>query len=429
MRLTVVEYEAGVTLSEVIPNLAERETVLRGIQKANRRIAASLHLNREALSVTDGKLRALGVAGVVQLTPSVELEVIPKFLHGETEADWKETLYLLSVIAKHGNILLSERIAASASRRGSLYEIAGRILAQEYLKCRHQPLRQYRKERFWDDAIEGDIELSEVFVRHPEGVEQTQIRFDRTNAYNATIREAMKIVRVHITDPQVKNILAMAIAEFGPQGISARKKLPIPARNREWQPAYELSFDIVRGMGSSYNSGKFVVPGFVVDTWRLWEWLLTTGVRIAATENTVRAQACVCWGQKTTAAGSSAVHVFPDIEVAAKADSAVPLYLVDAKYKQLKKTQTEIDRADLYEAFAFCSAVGTNEIVLAYPAEVQNDLPGWVQEYAVYHIKDVRIHVAQVSFGAIREKGHLYAFAGNLVSGLERLVSVRTEEA
>ena len=200
MKITVVEYSAGVALDSIFHNPTDLDEIYGGVHKANRRISANLKTKRDPLQIYDGRLRALGIAGVIQLTRNVELEIVPKFLGNDAGTEWKATLYMLSTLSKHGSILTAERITASTSYLNSLYEIAGRILAQEYLKCRRKPLRQYRKERFWDYAIDDEIELSVLFERHTDGIEQSRMRFDRLNAYNATIREAMKIVQPFTTD-------------------------------------------------------------------------------------------------------------------------------------------------------------------------------------------------------------------------------------
>ncbi|MGI5946569.1 MAG: 5-methylcytosine restriction system specificity protein McrC [Lachnospiraceae bacterium] len=423
MKITVVEYSAGVSLDSIFHNPADFDEIYSGVRKANKRISANLKINRDTLQISDGRLRALGIAGVIQLTNNIEIEIIPKFLGHDVDTDWKATLYLLSTLSKHGSILTAEKITASTSYLNSLYEIAGRILAQEYLKCRRKPLRQYRKEQFWDYAIDGEMELSVLFERHPDGIEQSRICFDRLNAYNATIREAMKIVQPFTTDSQVKNILSIAVSELGHQGLPSKQRLLIPARNKEWQPAYDLSFDIVKGLGSSYDAGRFVAPGFVVDTWQLWEWLITTGMRIGNSKQTVLPQNSVCWGYKETKIGKYTVNVFPDIEVVAKDGQLTPLYLLDAKYKLIKNATTgEIERDDLYEAFAFCSATDTNEIILVYPANDPADIPGYVKKCSTYYVKDVMIHVVQVAFGSIKEKGGIYAFSANLRSGIESIL-------
>lgn len=423
MKLTIVEYSTGIILDSVFPNPADRDEIYIGVQRANKRISTNLNINRDTLQISDGRLRAIGVAGVVQLTKNVEIEIIPKFLKGNEDADWREAVYLLSTLSKHGSILTSERIETSTSYLNSLYEIAGRILAQEYLKCRRKPLRQYRKKQYWDYAIDGEIELSVLFEPHPDGIKQSRILFDRMNAYNATISKAMKIVQPFTKDSQVKNILSIAVSELGKQEVLPKQRLSIPARNKEWQLAYDLSFDIVKGLGSSYDAGRFVAPGFIVDTWQLWEWLITNGVSIGNKIYTTLSQNSVCWGYKEKDYKNYSVNVFPDIEIVTKDDQMTPLYLIDAKYKLLKNISTgEIERNDLYEAFAFSSATDTKEVVLVYPAENPSNIPGQVVECSKYYVKDIIVHVVQVSFGSIKEKGGIYTFSKNLSSGIEKIL-------
>lgn len=225
------------------------------------------------------------------------------------------------------------------------------------------------------------------------------------------------------SDPQVKNILSTAISEFGRQGLPSKQKLSVPPRNKEWQQAYDLSFDIVQGLGSSYDTGRFVAPGFVVDTWKLWEWLITTGVRLGNITRKVFPQNSISFGYKETTANRYIVNVFPDIEVMTEENQMLPLYLVDAKYKLLKNSSTgEIERDDLYEAFAFCSATDTKEIVLVYPMDTPTEIPGEVKKCSTYYIKDVMVHVIQASFGSMREKGGIYTFTRNITSGIESVL-------
>ena len=90
--------------------------------------------------------------------------------------------------------MANERILSSTSYISSLYDIAGRILAQEFQKNRRKPIRKYRKERFCDFAIDGDIDFASMLDRNDDGIRQSRIRFDIYNEYNAVISKAMKAV-------------------------------------------------------------------------------------------------------------------------------------------------------------------------------------------------------------------------------------------
>ena len=425
MKAVLVEFGIGIQIESLISNSKEIEEIIDGVSKANQRIAKSLGINRNTLLITDGRIRAIGIAGIVQLTKKVELEIVPKFIKDSGDDSWKETLYLLSTMSKYGEILGSERVHADISYTKSLYDIASRILAYEYLLNKRKPIRKYRKNMFRDYSIEGDIDFSVVFERHPDGIRQSSVRFDRLNAYNATICKAMQIVRPFASDAQTKNILSVAISEFGKQGTPPKTKLPVPVRNHEWKQAYDLSYDIIVGLGTSYEAGKLISAGFVVDTWKLWEWLITVGIKTNNTYHNIIPQSQTLWGIKQCLGKQYKVNVFPDVEIRTKDKNDTATLLVDAKYKVLNNNWTgEIERNDLYEAFAFCNATQAKKLILVYPEEGNlSEIPGTVLLKSTYLISDIKIYAVQVSFGSINNKGGIFTFANNLQSGIEAIVN------
>ena len=63
-----------------------------------------------------------------------------------------------------------------------------------------------------------------------------------------------------------------------------------------------------------------------------------------------------------------------------------------------------------------------DKLVLVYPADDPANIPGHVKKCSTYYVKDVMIHVVQVAFGSIKEKGGIYAFSANLCSGIEAVL-------
>ncbi len=412
MKLSLVEYDYGVEISEDIRPLIDR---------ANKVIQQSLHLKRSALVVAEGKLRALGIAGTIRLSKQVELEIIPKMLDNQSDTDWKESLFLLAALSKYGNIITSEHIHSSTAYKDSLYDIAGRVLAREYYMLRRKHIRQYRRERFTDFSIDGEINFELVFEKNPDGIPQDRVSFDKINPYNATIQAAMQIVLPYVKDTSIQQTISRAIQELGRQTVTPKQRLNVPARSREWTEIYNLAFDIVKGMGSSLDNGEIMSPGFIVDTWRIWEWLITVAFRVGL-GNSMRVipQANIPWGKKMSNGRSSRINVFPDIAIYKLNDLTVPVFLVDAKYKVLSdKNPTEIERSDLYEAFAFCHATGAKKLFLAYPtiAEDENK-SGSISSISNYEIDDVTIFAIKVAFGSITKQGDITAFARKLSAGI-----------
>jgi len=192
MRIEIVEYGAGIEISELLECGINIHDLYSSVETVNRRIKRNLDCSRDVLMITEGRLRACGIAGIVRLTNHIELEIVPKFLGYTNDASWQSTLYLLSVMSKHGAVLANEHILSSTSYVASLYDIAGRMLAQGYQKHKRKLIRKYRKEVFFDFAIDGEIDFDTIMDQNQDGKKQSRIRFDIFNGYNATITKAMQ---------------------------------------------------------------------------------------------------------------------------------------------------------------------------------------------------------------------------------------------
>lgn len=425
MRISLVEYGAGVALESAFPTTLSVAELKPLIEKANSIIKHALRINRESLIISDGKLRALGIAGTIRLSKYLELEIIPKMLNDSGDGDWKESLFLLAALSKYGNVITTEHIHSSTAYKDSLYDIAGRILAREYSNNRRKPIRQYRKEHFADFSIDGDIDFERVFEKNPDGISQSRVTLDKINPYNATIQFAMRIVLPYVKDSATREIITRAIQELGKQKREKINKLRIPARSKEWKGIYNLSFDIISGMGSSLESGEIMSPSFIVDTWRIWEWLITISMKIGLGNNyKTIPQASTAWGVKKSNGKSYKVDVFPDVAVFDKTVSDNPIFLIDAKYKTIPdKGNVEIDRADLYEAFAFCHATNVKQLFLAYPAVAdETNESGSIACMATYEITDIRIKVIKIALGSISKQGDITSFCHKMASDILAVV-------
>lgn len=419
MKTAIFEYGKGAELASIVSEKVSELQLITDIENTNNRIQSSLGISAKVLYVVDGEIKAAGIAGVVQISKDLELEIIPKFL-GVRVDDWKATLYLLSTLSKYGSILTSEKIHSNSSYLNSLYEIAGRILAEDYIRLSRKPIRQYRKEIFYDFSIDGELDFDDYYNLNAEGFKQASVKFDQSNVFNATIQSAMRIVLPYVNDNKVRHLLQSAIMSFGKQNAMIGRKQRIPSRNIEWKNTYNLAYDICLGLGSSFEYGQIIAPGFVVDTWKLWEWLLTIGVEIGAKKNVIP-QALTYFGYKEFRNAKYKVNVFPDIAIYKNAVDNVPWFLVDAKYKLLPEEKNgDVLRSDLYEAYAFCKATQCNTLFLAYPTEVHdNEDAGMVRIISKYSIEDISIFAVKISFGSIRTKGGIFTFGNNLYSGLE----------
>lgn len=425
MRIPLVEYGSGIDLEDIFSQTVSLTDIKDLLSKANAIIKRSLNIERNVLVITNGKLRALGIAGVISLSKDIELEIIPKMLSDSADNEWKESLFLLAALSKHGNIITSEHIHSSTTYKNSLYDIAGRVLAREYTANRRKPIRQYRREQFYDFSIDGEIDFDSAPEKNPDGISQERISFDKFNPFNATIQSAMRIVLPYVKDSSTRQILTRAVQELSKQVVIPQKRLRVSARNKEWEEVYNLSFDIVCGMGSSLESGEIMSPNFIVDTWRIWEWLITVAMKIGLGSR-FRAvpQATTVWGIKRIKEKAYKVNVFPDVAVFECDNTKEPFFLVDAKYKVIPdEGSIEIDRLDLYEAFAFCHAAGVKRLFLAYPAVADdNHESGSVMLMSDYEIEDISISVIKVAFGITTKHGDITSFCKKVAAEILAVV-------
>lgn len=379
------------------------------LRKANTRIMKSLSQNAVPFVIDSDTVRAANIAGVIRLSAQIELEVFPKYLgFSEDDVHWKEDFYLLSTLSKHGRLLEGDNIHTVSAYRSTLYDIAGRALAENFIPLRRHLLRKYHRDQFNDYSIEGEIRFEDAFVRHPDGIPQEKVTFDKKNDYNATILAAMRHVQPHITDVKVQRILQESVTVLQPQNPVRldRPRLSLPARDIRWKSEYDLAYDIIHGMGAIFTDGNILSPGFIVSTWQVWEWLLTTAIRIGEANLKVVGQKPFPFGtiQNYDQATQQQLYVYPDVS-AIQPDTGEVVYLVDAKYKLLSLSNRDANRADLYEALAFCQSSGCRYLFLAYPSDPAPGEEARVNLTATYRIDGNTIFVMQFQCKALLPLG------------------------
>ncbi|MFV4777496.1 hypothetical protein ACNJNR_18830 [Citrobacter portucalensis] len=276
-RLSLIEYGTPVDLSRAIAEAigVDRTKANSLLLEAGNRAASSLRLSYNPISVDAKGTRAIDFAGLIRLAPSLELEVSPKFLGlDDTDAAWREDFFFLSTLSRHGRLLASERLSASGGTPRDLSTLVARSITSMYEARKRRPLRSYRSVREADFFIDGDPDPVDLIFPSPDGFEQELIRFDRKNGWNGDIVAAARELLPEVSDPSAASSLVRLIEDLSPQNVAANRRNPIPARHRAWKPLHELSIDVLGGLGLNYKQGQAHAPGYLVNTWRVWEDLL-----------------------------------------------------------------------------------------------------------------------------------------------------------
>lgn len=423
-RLSLVEYGRPVDLSRAIADAlgVDRAKANSLLLEAGNRAASILMLNYNPIIVSTQGTRAIDFAGLIRLSPSLELEVAPKFLGlDDTDAAWREDFFFLSTLSRHGRLLTSERLLASGGTPRDLSTLVARSITSMYEAHKRRPLRSYRRVREADFFIDGDVDPVELIFPSPDGFEQELIRFDRKNYWNGDIVAAAKELLPEVSDPSVASSLVRLIEDLSPQNVVSKRRPPIPARHRAWKPLHELSVDVLGGLGLNYKQGHAHAPGYLVKTWRVWEDLLTVAARLGFGRNAVVPQHGYPLGFKTKidTGAVSRLSVYPDCVI--EPYGARSRILLDAKYKgHVEKGQLRISEADIYEALAFSIATGCNLVALAYPAQpdVAPQPVGTCTIFEKVVVGAVQIVGIQIESRLISRPGALKMFAANMAAGV-----------
>lgn len=423
-RLSLVEYGAPVdlvrTISEAIDISRDRANSL--LINAGNRVASSLRLRNNPISINSKGTRASGFAGLIRLAPSLELEISPKFLgFDDSNATWREDFFFLSTLSRHGHIIASEHFSASSGTPRDLSTLVARSVTSMYNARKRRPLRGYRRVREADFFIDGDPDPVDLMFPSPEGFEQELIRFDRINGWNATIMAAAKELLPEVRDPSAVSSLVSLIEDLSPQSTSSIRHKSIPARHRAWDPLYKLAIDVLGGLGISYKHGRAHAPGYLVSTWRVWEDLITVATRLGFGNDAVIPQGGYKLGTKTKISTGkvSDISVRPDCVI--EPNGTRSRIILDAKYKgHVEKGILRISESDMYEALAFAKATDCNFVVLAYP-EKPGDIQQPVGTCRVFEkaiVGAVQIVGIQIESRHISKAAGLRTFSDNLAAGI-----------
>jgi len=424
-RYTAVEYAKPAALAEQIAKTSDiplgkaRELLLN----AGGRVRGMLGLESSPVAVNADRFQFQNFAGLLVLAPGLELEVAPKFL-GSTQG-WREDFFLLATLSHHGRLLDQEGLKSSSDATSDLATLIGRSLVEMYWRNQRRPLRSYRRLHQKEFAIEGEFEPEDLVNPGEEGFDQQVTAFTRLNPYNAVIGAAAAQLAPVVPDAETRARLERVARHLPRQPAPSRlKDQRLPSRTRGWQPTYDLSLDILRGLGGAYDPKNALAPGFVMQTWQVWEHLVTISVRSALGGKNVSAQSGRVLGKRYTGSNLTDLNVYPDVIATIHSEEGTRQVIIDAKYKgHIERGRLSVSNADIYEALAFARAASIKDVVLAYPciaAEVSasNKEVGHVAEFSRIDVEGVTIRAIELGVCGISQRGGLKKFCSAICAAV-----------
>jgi 5-methylcytosine-specific restriction enzyme subunit McrC len=427
-RFQIKEYGINRDFASIISHhtTSTKTEIERLLVKSGIRIASELGLQQSPIQPEGNNFRVRDIAGILQLAPSIEIEIVPKFLN-EYSSGWREDFYYLSVLSKHGRLLEMDKISSDKSELKDMTSLLARSFTRMYKDRSRRPLRSYRQKKDSDFFLDGEIEPENLYLPTPDGFEQTSIKYDRMNQWNAAIQLASKSLLLKTTDPSIASNLNRIITDLGHQPrLKTKKANPIPSRQKNWKAPYELSLDILNGLGISYSLGNFTSPGYLVSTWQLWEDLMYYALKLAFSDANVKSKNPFKLGERFKLIDpikSSNLTVYPDYIVYGQ--DSFQDFVVDAKYKGNSESgPLRISEADIYESIAFCRASRQKLVILVYPSGESDSIPtGTCKHFETIGTDDLMILGVQINVSGISSFEQLKVFSQNLRTGILTLLS------
>jgi hypothetical protein len=402
----------------IVADLADSE-VFAMIDSTTRRLRDLLKLRRSPFEVSiSGAVRVDRVAGLLRLSPNLELEVVPKFLDA-ADASWQEDFFVLALFSQTGRILPRDRMSAGHGDRGDLASLIGQTMARMYAENQRQPVRVYRQRDTVEFAYDGDVDPLDLFVPEPHGFPQRLLQLRPDNEYNAVVCQAVLALLPEVRDAETRKQLLRVRQALGQQpAVRQVRARRLPARYRQWQPLYDLSVEVLRGFGVGFTQQHLLAPGFVLRTWETWQALVEAAVRTGLAGMQVHGQVSYNLGQRST----DALDVTPDVVVMR---TGTKLGVIDAKYRTREGKAASVDAGDIYESLAFLRATGTHAAILLYPrpADAGARLPvGTCEQFEQVTVGSTTITALTVEVRGISGVNGYMHFAQRLAAGVQPLL-------
>lgn len=377
--ITLHEYGEFVSLASIANTLEmSKESlwslILKGLKKLSNAYPKQGFLETKSLD----SFRFAGIAGILALSPTLHIEIVPKFLSVD-DNQWKDDFLFLALLTNDGH-LFEKYLHRASGKSNNLYEIIAKIWVDNFEKNQRRIIKTYVKNKWTDFSLDGDFEEEDIIIPSSEGYLQKGLKLSKANNYNKILLEACEILLVRIKKAGIYERLSRAKISLQNdlKGYIKTKKTPNLSRNNNWTELLILAKLLIDNRSISYHGGNIsLMPGFIIRTDKLWERFLRKAAQKSFPEITI-AKNSYCVGYRHYKNGKiSKINATPDISF----HFGEGIILADAKYKSINEQNNTrsgnaiISSSDLYESLAFMQATNTNNLLLIYPntLKVQDD--------------------------------------------------------
>lgn len=432
-RLSVTEYGVSkLKIKDLANKINLKEAELKEMLiKKGKELKELLMLKESPIKINGDSFKVVEMAGIINVNDTLIIEVAPKFLGNDVDNEhWREDFFFLAMLSSYGKLLDSDKITTSLEEENSFYMLLAKIMIEMYEKNAHRPIRNYHRRVFKDFSIDAEFDVEDIIFPDSDGFEQYEFILSKENQYNQVICQAFNHLANQINNHYLKIKINRIVSNLSKNELKIYTNVPkqVPNRNLVWNDLYNLSLHVIDGNGLALKSGEMQSIGYAINTWRVWEDVISITLSNAYGKHLVKLQKKYTLGIKrdikTGGKSSRMVKVKPDIVVYEESGDN-PYFILDTKYKgHIDKGQLIITEADLYEALAFAKAVNCNNVFLAYPSPPtgQNKL-GHIEVFEIIEQDATKVIGVKVNTKGISKINALSDFIRETKNCLENILS------
>lgn len=418
LRLVIKEGELpGLRVAEVAETLSISESELFVMLKSsNDAIFRKLKIANAFW--TDGEFFSFkSIAGLIQVSPDFELEIVPKFL-SENDQWRSEFLFLLSSY-RWSAFFPDRQVKYGLSVESSINDIMASIFLSMFDEAHHLPIRTYTRKEIDGFELEGELEEESIFFPVQDGFRQYDTRLSKENPYNYVIASAARILQRDSQNYELKMSLGKTLSVLGPQVVTTNS-VPrfVPPRYSKWEKLFQLSLGVIEGRGVDYSDPDGLTgPGYIVRTADALEDFVYSVLCESLSPYSVSFKESFTFGSRfqTCTGKKRNLMVTPDYFIRSEAHSPCA---ADAKYKFANDGALSVSNADVYECCAFMEASDSRRIVLIYPG-ADPDVP--CREFNTVAIPEGTIHAVKINTKISRGEGSWHALCDAVKEYFETL--------
>ena len=364
-RPTLLEGGSGESFSTIGASIGlPIDTLRRMFRESSGRLRRELHLGEEPFTFIGDMVSSSGIAGVIRLGPRIEIEIIPKCFDPRNE-NWRNDFMVMAAVTKLGRILRREQVSARfRTEHRDVLSLLAAVFLEEFERLSRVPIREYVRSSWIDSSIDGELDYGEFWQSHPDGFVQNGVRLSVENQFMGMIGAAAHYLGTASADRGNGQRLCRLAAAF--HGVvKGRIAERVPGRYVRWQQLYDMAVAIKTGLGMQLSpDGALRAPGFVLNTVRGWEDLLTLSLKTQGSSLGAREKPRSILGVRYP--NGDDVVTRPDLVL--NPPSFERPIVVDAKYKGTAvRPLKQVSSEDLYESLAFLEAQQCDVAVLVYP--------------------------------------------------------------